>query len=150
MAFDRLVRWVDDWARLHPEVSFFAQTGEGDYRPRHMASKPYLSPAEFDSWMAEADAVVAHAGTGTVLKALYLAKPLLVVPRLSRLDETRNDHQVGTARHFAQQGLLQMAEDVDTFNLLLSDLQGFKPRRRLSDEASPELISTLQTFLRHA
>lgn len=147
MAFDRLVRWTDEWVALHPEVEVLAQIGEGAYRPRHMSVKTYLSPAEFESRLQQADAVVAHAGTGTILKALYIGKPLLVVPRLAELGETRNDHQVGTARHFAGQGLLQVAEDAATFGRLLGSLSAFEPQRRISDQACPALISTLRAFL---
>lgn len=145
--FDRLVRWADDWAGQHPEWSMFAQIGEATYQPRNMKAQAYLSPAEFEHRLEEATAVVAHAGTGTILKGLYLGKPMLVVPRLGRLGETRNDHQVGTARHFAGQGLLQVAEDAGTFNRLMDGLGAFQPERRVSAKASPELISALRDFL---
>lgn len=147
MPFDRLVRWTDEWAGQNPHIAILAQIGEGSYSPKHMRAMIQLAPAEFDRHLQEADAVVAHAGTGTVLKALYLGKPTLVVPRLSRLGETRNDHQVGTAHHFCGQGLLQMAEDQVTFRRLLDGLPRFMPAARVSNEASPQLISAIRSYL---
>jgi UDP-N-acetylglucosamine transferase subunit ALG13 len=147
MPFDRLVRWANEWAGLHPGVRVVAQIGESDHKPRHVQSHAYLSPAEFGSYLEGAEAIVAHAGTGTILQALYIGKPLLVVPRLARLGETRNDHQVGTARHFASKGLLQMAEDQESFMTLLDKLPTFRPPSRVSGDASPELITALSEFI---
>jgi UDP-N-acetylglucosamine transferase subunit ALG13 len=147
MAFDRLVRWTDEWAAANPDVEVVAQVADGEYQPRHMRAQAYLSPAEFEAHLDRADAVVAHAGTGTILKALYLGKPLLVVPRLGSLGETRNDHQVGTAHHFAGQGLLQVAEDPAEFARRLDGLTTFVPPRRVSGDASEELIGALRSFV---
>ena len=37
---------------------------------------------------------------GTIIAALESSKPLLMLPRLARRKESRNNNQVGTARHF--------------------------------------------------
>jgi len=111
MPFDRLVRWVDDWAGHHPETPVVAQIGPTDLAPRHVKVTPFLDPPAFRALMTEASAVVAHAGMGTILTALELGKPVLVVPRLGKLDETRNDHQVATAERFVAEGLVRAAYD---------------------------------------
>ena len=55
--------------------------------------------------MLAADAVVAHAGIGTILGALELGKPTVVMPRRAALGEHRNDHQLATARRFSGPGI---------------------------------------------
>lgn len=147
MPFDRLVGWADEWARHHPDKDVLAQVGESSHRTEHMRTVPYLSPAEFEAALQHADTVIAHAGTGTILKALYLGKPLLVVPRLAMYGETRNDHQVGTALHFAEQGLLQMADTQQGFNACMEGLADFRPRHSVGSLASAQLLACVSSFI---
>ncbi len=59
--------------------------------------------------MQAATAIVAHAGMGTILTALEMGKPLLVMPRRAALGEHRNDHQLATASRFAELGRVKVA-----------------------------------------
>ena len=97
MAFDRLVEAVDRWAAERGRTDIFAQIGPSEMRPEHLEWTRFLEPAEYRSRIEEATAVVAHAGVGTILIALELGRPLLVLPRRASLGETRSDHQVATA-----------------------------------------------------
>jgi len=72
------------------------------------ASVATMPPDEYQRRFAEADLIVAHAGMGTIIAALESSKPLLMLPRLARLGESRNDNQVGTARHFSSFGLFEV------------------------------------------
>lgn len=97
LAFDRLIRAVDRWAAEHPEIESFAQTAGGDHRPRHMPWEAFLAPRAFDAQCRAADVLVTHAGTGSILTALKLQKPIVIVPRRACHGEHRNDHQLATA-----------------------------------------------------
>jgi hypothetical protein len=81
LAFDRLVRTVDAWAADHPEIDVFAQVGPGAYEPVAMQSEAFLPLREFDERSHAADLLVTHAGTGCILTALELKKPIVVMPR---------------------------------------------------------------------
>lgn len=147
MPFDRLVRAVDQWAACNQRDDVFAQIGDTTFRPTHIGHRRFLSPAEFDQQMREATAIVAHAGTGTILAAAQLGKPLLVMPRLASLHETRNDHQVPTAEHFAKHGHVLAAADEHALQTLLGSIESFVPRPRVGDSASPELIGAIREFI---
>ena len=147
MPFDRMVALVDQWAGEHPEIQLFAQIGESDYRPKHLEFTQLLSRRDFDRWLQRCTSVVAHAGTGTIIQVLLQHKPLLVFPRLSHFAETRNDHQVGTARHFAAKGQLMAAFEDQELLRMLTEVQHFQPRDELGKSASPELIARIQRFL---
>ncbi len=147
MPFDRMIALVDQWAGEHPEIQLFAQIGESDYRPQHLEFTQLLSRRDFDGWLQRCTSVVAHAGTGTIIQVLLQHKPLLVFPRLSEFAETRNDHQVGTARHFAAKGQLMAAFENQDLLQLLTEFQHFQPRDTLRRSASPELLARIQSFL---
>ena len=82
----------------------FAQVGPTDLRPRHIEWAPFIEPAEFRERVRACSAMVAHAGMGSILTAMEFGKPILVMPRRGALMETRNDHQVATARRFLALG----------------------------------------------
>jgi UDP-N-acetylglucosamine transferase subunit ALG13 len=98
LPFERLIDAVDNWARQHPEVEVFAQTGPTQRPPKHMQHADFLPPARANMLMRTADLVVAHAGMGSILSALGHARPILVMPRKAAAREHRNDHQIATAR----------------------------------------------------
>src|SRR5437667_11928052 len=103
MAFDRLVRAVDEWAGFHGRTDVFAQIGQSDYQPKHIKAARFMDPPEFRELVRSANLIVAHAGMGSIITALELGKPIVVMPRREHLGESRSDHQVATAKHFEQQ-----------------------------------------------
>jgi len=147
MPFDRMIRLVDQWAGDNPGLPIFAQIGESSYRPRHIDFAQLLSRQEYDAYLDRCDAVVAHAGTGTIIQVLLQKKPLLVFPRLSELAETRNDHQTGTARHFADKGQVLAAFEEQEFLLRLTEFQQFRPTQVPGESASSELLERLRNFI---
>jgi len=147
MPFDRLVRAVDEWSARCGRTDVFAQIGSTQYQPARFPFAAHVSPDEFMRRVREATGIVAHAGTGTIIAALQLGKPLLVLPRLSRLGETRNDHQIPTAKHFAERGYVLAANDEAELIDRIADLESFRPRETINGQASPELLRRLREFV---
>lgn len=147
MPFDRLIRVVDQWAGGENVLEIFAQIGESDYRPKNFEFTRLLTRNDFDARLNQSSSIVSHAGTGTIIQALSKQKPLLVFPRLQRFAETRNDHQVGTAQHFASKGQLLAAFDETQLAACLQRFQAFHPETEIPEGASPELISCIRQFI---
>jgi UDP-N-acetylglucosamine transferase subunit ALG13 len=141
------VRLVDDWAGQAPREPIFAQIGNGTYRPKHMEFERFLTRSEFQERIDRSTCVLAHAGVGTVIQVLLARKPLLVLPRLQRYEETRSDHQIGTARQFASRGLLLAANDEQEFVGLIDRLPTFRPTSALGDAASQQLLTRIRQFI---
>ncbi len=143
--FDRLVRAMDAWAAAGGGECF-AQIGEGVYEPRHMRWQRFLSPAEFADAMERATLLVGHAGTGTILSALQLGKPVLVLPRRAAFGETRNDHQVATARRFREAGYVLVADQEAELPVRIRELEGAAVKT-IGPHAQPGLIEAVRAFL---
>jgi UDP-N-acetylglucosamine transferase subunit ALG13 len=122
LPFDRLVRAVDLWAAERGRDDVVAQTGSGSYRPRAMTAHESLPPSEFRRLFEAADIIVGHAGIGTILAALELAKPVLIMPRKASLGEQRTDHQIATAERFGRLSLVSVAETEDQIGPILDGL----------------------------
>ena len=145
--FNRLVRTVDEWAGLRGRTDVFAQTGLSNYRPKHICAKPFVDPTEFRERVESASVVIAHAGMGSIITALELGKPIIVMPRRGDLGEHRNDHQLATARRFAEQGRIMVTFNERELVETLDQQVIFDVAERLSAEASTQLIAYIRTFV---
>jgi UDP-N-acetylglucosamine transferase subunit ALG13 len=149
MPFDRLICAVDDWAGKRGREDVVAQIGKTGLRPAHIQWTAFLMPDEFRQRVAQADIVIAHAGMGSIITALELGKPILVMPRRGHLNETRNDHQVDTARQFLAQGRIEVALDEAELAAKLEHLEDMTGTRRssVSATAAPQLIQAIRKFV---
>ncbi|MHB8790236.1 MAG: glycosyltransferase [Desulfobulbaceae bacterium] len=147
MPFDRLIQAVDDWAFTNKGAICFAQIGLGGWRPRNMEWVELLSPPDFREKLENSSLVVAHAGMGTILSALEIGKKLIVVPRRGHLHETRNDHQVATAKRLESMGLVVHAADERLLIEKLKYPDAIEPRRSASAYASTQLLKAVHSFI---
>jgi UDP-N-acetylglucosamine transferase subunit ALG13 len=145
--FDRLIRAVDEWARLHSKTEVFAQIANGTYLPQHIGFTYFMKPTEFASSIQAASVIVAHAGMGTIISALELGKQVVVMPRRASLHETRNDHQVATAKHFGTQGRIIVANDEHELPSRLDYASTLRQSDCIDSQASPQLLATIRVFL---
>lgn len=147
LPFDRLIAAVDGWAAVTGARDVFAQIGPGAYVPQHVEARDFIPPEECRRRMEQADAIVAHAGMGTIISALQLGKPIVVMPRRAALGEHRNDHQLATARRFRELDRVLVAEDAGELTACLSQVAALSPAERISPYASPQLIDALSAFI---
>jgi len=148
MPFDRLVRTIDSWAEANRDAALFAQIGPGAYRPRHIPSAARLDPVEFRQRLFDADLVVTHAGMGTIITALEFARPIVVMPRRADLHETRNDHQLGTAKAIRHARRVTVAWDEQELLTWLDRRKTIPSPQRITSHASFQLLRTLRNFIR--
>ena len=95
--------------------------------------------------IAESTASILKVVSGRLSDSVPRRKPLLVFPRLASQREHRNDHQIGTARHFASRGLLLAAFSESELEEQLERLREAKPGAPPSP-AAPELITRIRGF----
>jgi UDP-N-acetylglucosamine transferase subunit ALG13 len=90
---------------------------------------------------------VAHAGMGSILTALEIGKPLVIMPRRAALGEHRNDHQLATAQRFAGRDGVAVAIDETELPLRLDELHDVSSQPRISPYAPDELVAALRAFI---
>lgn len=150
--FDRLVRAVDRWAETR-DTPVFGQLGRlaaDSYRPANFPFECFISADEFHERLEASRLMVGHAGMGSIISALGIGRPLLMMARRAALGEHRNDHQLATAARFASRPGIHVAPDADAVgsmidHLLAADVSA--PESHLLPHASLELLSAIRDFI---
>ena len=108
--FDRLMDWLESWQANHPDtVEWIVQHGAS--RPMRDATCFAMKPRpELIELIRSADLVITQGGPGGIMDARECGRLPVVVPRLARLDEVVDDHQVSFARQLAITGMVVTAQ----------------------------------------
>jgi UDP-N-acetylglucosamine transferase subunit ALG13 len=88
---------------------------------------------------------------GTILSATELGKPIILMPRLARFGEHRNDHQRDTAAEMARLSNVTVVEDGEALHAALdaARARGFAFASDVpgASEAAAPLIAALRDFV---
>lgn len=147
--FDRLVQYVDEWSFKSGFNDIFAQVSNSKYKSKNFESVDFIPPLEFDIKFQQAELIIGHSGMGTIISALQHSKPIIVMPRLAKFREHRNDHQLATARSFEKLGLVKSVYCKDELFAALDDRHLLKPSKPIDESASKMLIDAVSEFIYH-
>ncbi len=147
LPFDRLVQVVDDWASEQGRDDVIGQVGESRIVTKAIKAVSFMPPQKFNACCENASLLIAHAGMGSMLMAMELGKPIIVMPRLARLGEHRNDHQLATAKRFINKRGINVAMDENELRALLLNVSGLTAGEAISRHASKELIEEISNFI---
>lgn len=127
--FKKLDQLYDDGILKEP---MFAQIGTSTYKPKHFKYKDFITQEEFEQKIKEADIVVSHGASGSIMKALNAGKKVIAVTRLEKYNEHINDHQIQNNEAFSSNGYVLMADlelnDLkECFKKIYDGTDGLKP-----------------------
>ncbi|MFD3688081.1 glycosyltransferase [Nocardiopsis sp. NPDC058631] len=117
-AFDRLVRWIDDYARRHRDLRILVQHGHSA-APEVATGTRFLPGDELGSHMRGARVVVTHGGPGTIVQARDAGHLPLVVARDPELDEHVDDHQLLFVRRLEEAGRVRACSSSQQLSALI-------------------------------
>jgi UDP-N-acetylglucosamine transferase subunit ALG13 len=129
--FDRLITWVNDWLGQHPEQAgeFFVQSGTALVAPRCPAER-FLNTDQLDALLDGARVMICHGGPASIANAWMRGQVPIVVPRLRRLGEHVDDHQLLFCVTVAELGHVRLAETptalADLLDEAARDSRGFR------------------------
>lgn len=147
LPFDRLVKQVDIWAGAHAKEPVKAQIGPSDYKPEFLDCFDLIGPDEFRHLQRSARVIIAHAGMGSIMTAMEFGVPIIIMPRLARWGEHRNDHQLATARQFKGAPGVYLAEDETQLTGLLDRIDELSGAQAAGAQASSELLDQLRAYI---
>lgn len=156
LVFNRMIKAVDEWASVNKNIKIIAQIGAvttADYHPQHMIEKIMLSPSEYKQFCSDADFLIAHAGMGSIITALTIKKPIVLIPRLAKYKEHRNDHQLATAARFISREGIFVAMDENEIARTIEAAQQFAAKGKMDsfDPFAPkDFTDKLSKFILNA
>lgn len=118
--FDRLIDWVDRWARVQTDVTVLVQRGTS-VPTEHCPSVDLLPHGELCQHFAASTVVVSHGGPSTVMDARMAGRLPIVVARDPDRGEHVDDHQQRFANHLDQHELARVVDDAEAFHDLLDE-----------------------------
>jgi UDP-N-acetylglucosamine transferase subunit ALG13 len=125
LPFDRMVSAVATLKRegeIHERV--IAQVGRGAARPVELQTVETMKFDEVQRTLREADIVICHAGTGSIITALREHCRVVVMPREHKLGEHYDDHQSEITSAFAARGLVVGARSIDELRIAIRKIRG--------------------------
>ncbi|MBL4757624.1 MAG: glucuronosyltransferase [Rhizobiales bacterium] len=154
LPFDRLIRAVDSWcAQSGRGQEVFGQVGRigpQNYTPQHFEWGGMLDADVFQDKITGADMIVGHAGMGSIITAMSLAKPIVILPRRAHLGEHRNDHQFATVKRLGMRpGIFPAMTEQDLPGLIDQLVDGGYQEggAKISNFAQDRLIGTVRDFI---
>ena len=148
--FHRLLDAVSSIASRLPQP-VLVQHGNSPFTASTCRTVRFLGMEDFAECMKKAEVVIVHAGAGSLIHAIAMRKIPVVMPRLSRLGEIVDDHQVEFARLLARKGKIILLEEpaslLNAVHEALSrqqETEPFSTMPRLIDEISRVLAECPQ------
>ena len=103
------------------------QTGLGGLAPPGLETYETLPFDSMLSYLRDADIVICHGGTGSLITALREGCRTIVMPRLFEKGEHYDNHQKEITRAFAARGLVSTASNREELSQALKDARARTP-----------------------
>ncbi len=146
LPFDRLVTSVESAAREGEfDGRIVIQTGVGGRKVEGIETHETLPFERIQAILREAEFVVCHGGTGSLITALRQGCHVIAMPRLMEKGEHYDNHQAEITQAFAARGLIAVAHTAEELVSAIRSLRGRKPVIATTDHT--RLIYRLNEFL---
>lgn len=146
-AFTRLLDWVGEWSRAHPDVPVVVQSG-ATRAPAGLDVRPYLPADELRALVARASVVVCHGGPGTIAECHRAGLRPVVVPREHARGEHVDDHQVHFTERLAADAQIHRSTTRDGLLALLDESRRDPAAFRMPAGGAVDLGQSVEAFAR--
>ena len=116
--FNRMVDYLNAVYSLLPQP-ILVQSGYTLIQEDNYCVKDFLNTSDYLYAITSAEVLIFHGGAGSVINAVRCGKKPIIIPRISRLNEQINDHQIKFGHAIYQQGYAYLAENVEELKAAL-------------------------------
>lgn len=128
--FTRLLDYIEK-SKIKDKI--IVQAGHTKYKSKKMEIIDFIPYEKMDQYIDEADIVITHSGTGSVLMPLKKGKKVIVCARLSKYEEHVDDHQVELLEVFKEEGYVLELSEENNLDEIIDDIKKFKPKKYTSN-----------------
>lgn len=121
------------------------QNGYTAFKSQFLTFRPFISPDDLDDLYKEANLIIAHAGTGSLIKGLKFNKKVIAIARLAKFGEVVDDHQVEILEEFAKHKYIIPWRENIPLRDILTIANGYSPKEYISNKKN--IISFLTDYI---
>lgn len=144
--FDRLLNEVQkciDNGIIQDEV--IAQVGFTNFQSNQMKIFEVIEMKKFNDLINEANLIITHGGTGSIINGIKLGKKIIAVPRLKQYNEHVNNHQLQIVENFDKQGYIKGVFNIEDLGKVIQDINNFVPNKFISN--SGNIIKLVEDYI---
>jgi len=121
------------------------QAGHTKYKSTAMEILQFVSYHAMLEWYDQAELIITHAGTGSIINGIKKGKVVIAVPRLKKYREHNDDHQLQITDALGSQGHLLPCIAIAELTSVLTKAKTFQPVPFLSGKSN--LCTILNRFI---
>ena len=142
--FDRILKELDkliDENKLKKE-DIMVQNVCQEYQPKNF--KPFrLKPQEeIDKITNDAEIIITHSGTGSIINSLKIGKRIIIVPRRKEFGEHVDNHQLELAEVFHEKYNIPVVTEMDELYDVIQKINEYRPIKW--EENNTSLINSIE------
>lgn len=140
--FTRLLDYIE---KSNIKDKIIVQAGYTSYNSKKMEILDFIDFEKMDKLIDEADLVITHGGTGSILNALKKQKKVIACPRLSKYGEHVDNHQEEIVYIFSDEKYILKLDENTDISKLIDESKEFKPRKYKSN--TKKFIKNLEKLI---
>ena len=125
-SFERLLKYIEN-SQLNGEI--IVQAGKTNFKSSKMKIFDYVPYERMYELIENADVIITHGGTGSIITPLKKGKKVIGCARLQKYDEHIDDHQLELVDTFFENGYILKIDDETKLDDVISELENFKPKK---------------------
>ncbi len=129
--FDRVLKEIDkliENGKINKE-NIQVQCVYSEYEPKNFKTFKLKPQDEIDKITDEADIIITHSGTGSIINSLKKQKKIIIIPRLKEYGEHVDNHQMELANVFGQKFDIPVVKDMDNLYNAIEHIDEYKPKK---------------------
>lgn len=123
------------------------QSGCTNIETNELELKPFIHSDLLDKLYDEADYIITHGGTASIIKGVKKGKKVIAVARLKKYNEHIDDHQKQIVNEFVKEGYIIEWKENEPFIDVIKRLNKFTPQKYLSKR--DEILNYLENYIRN-
>ena len=143
--FTRLLDAIEN-SDINEEI--IVQAGYTKYDSKKMKIFDFISYEEMGKLVDNANIIITHGGTGSIVGPLKKNKKIIAAARLSKYGEHVDDHQTEIVSKFADEGYIIQVREMKDLGDAIKNIEKFNPReyKGSSEELIDAIINIIESL----
>ena len=142
--FDRILKELDkliDENKLKKEDIMVQNVCQG-YQPKNFKTFRLKPQEEIDKITNDAEIIITHSGTGSIINSLKMGKRIIIVPRRKEFGEHVDNHQLELAEVFHEKYNIPVVTEMDELYDVIQKINEYRPIKW--EENNTSLIKSIE------